>query len=148
MKTHYSIAEFYLLLKLGLFRGGNVGNWGYILNCNRSPIILRKSIDQYYKQLYAKKQLNTGLYLLDVYPSEKYGNNQGVYIVIISVCRTNLFNKEKIYILKLISPHNIADINILLNEEAIIKKRKSIFRKKPTRRIFDSRPLNSITRKY
>lgn len=147
MKDHYTIQEFYLMLKLGLFKSGKVGNWGYV-SINSNPLYLKKSIDKYQDQLYAKKQLGIGLYLLDLYLLERNNNNQGAYIMVVSVCRTTLNYKEKIYVLKLESIHNVADIKDAIVSGSLSRKRKSVFGRKSRKATFDASPLNSVRRKY
>lgn len=147
MKDHYTISEFYLMLKLGLFRNGKVGNWGY-LSVNRELLCLGKPPEEYRGQLYAKKQLGTGLYLLDLYLLEKGGNNRRVYMMVIAVCRTTLRHKEKIYVLKLTGIHNVAEIEEAVGSGSLSRKRKSVLRRKPGKAAFDSSPLNSVPRKH
>jgi hypothetical protein len=148
MKDHYTIQEFYLMLKLGLFRNGKVGNWGYISSGDINRCFLKRPLTEYQNRLYAKKQLGIGLYLLDLYLLEKADNNRGTYIMIISVCRTTLSHKEKIYILRLAGIHPVANTKEAIISGSLSRKRKSIFARKPGKATFDASPLNSVPRKY
>ncbi|MDR1501097.1 MAG: hypothetical protein LBT43_01405 [Prevotella sp.] len=147
MKDHYTIQEFYLMLKLGLFRNGKVGNWGYI-SINKEPFYQKKSLEEYQVRLYAKEQLGIGLYLLDLYLLEKGNNNQGTYIMVISVCRAILDYKEKTYVLKLVSSHRTTNIRDAIITGSLSRKRKSVFGRKSRKATFDASPLNSVPRKY
>lgn len=147
MKTHYTIPEFYLLLKLGIFRGGNVANWGYISEDKGVLPLLRKPVDSYRNDLY-KKQLNTGVYLLDIYLYNKNSIKQGEYILVISVCHMLIPNKEKIYVLKLTSQLDTHYLKAAVIGGVLSRKRTSVFRKKPGKATFDSKPFNSIERKH
>ncbi|MFV0332166.1 MAG: hypothetical protein ACK5KL_20440 [Dysgonomonas sp.] len=147
MKDHYTIPEFYMMLKLGLFRSGKIGNWGYV-SINKEPLYLKKTLCGYQNQPYAKKQLGIGLYLLDLYLLERNNNNQGTYMMVISVCRTSLDYKEKIYVLKLESIHNVADVKEAVLSGNLSRKRKSIFGRKSRKATFDASPINSVPRKY
>lgn len=149
MKNFYTTSDFYLMLKLGLFRGGEVEKWGDISVLNNNNILfLKKNIEEYKNQLFAKRQLTNGLYLLDFYLHQRYTNNQSDYIVIISVCKTTLCNKDKIYVLKLSNSQTVENtINIIKNGD-LPRKRRSLFRRKSNKRTFDSSPLNSIPRKH
>lgn len=147
MKNHYTISEFYLLLKLGIFRGGNVANWGYISHDKGVLPLLRKLPETYRDELY-KKQLGTGLYLLDIYLHNKYRSKLGEYILVISVSRMAIPGKEYTYILKLISEHDTHYLKTAVTKGILSRKRTSVFRKKPGRAIFDSKPFNSIERKH
>lgn len=147
MKTPYTISEFYLLLKLGIFREGNVANWGY-LSYNKIILpLLRKPVESYRNELY-KKQLGTGLYLLDIYLNNKNSSNLGEYILVISVSNMNIPSREKIYILKLTSQNDTQYLKTAITEGTLSRKRTSFFRKKLRRATFDSKPFNSIERKH
>ena len=143
MKDHYTIQEFYLLLKLGIFRNGKVGNWGYVSSGSINEFFLKKNQKEYRNQNYAKKQLGIGIYLLDLYQLEKQ-NNQGVFIMFIATCRTTLSQKEKIYRLRLTSVFLVNDVKLATEEGTLSRKRKSIFRKSPLRRRIDASPINSV----
>lgn len=134
MKDYYTISEFYLMLKLGFFKSGKVEDRGYFTSGEMNNIFLTKSLDQYQRQLYAKKQLAIGLYLLDFFLLKKE-SNFATYIFVISVCNTTLNNKEKIYVLKLSKASVDTDINTfidtLFSKQPIKKrKRRSLFRGK------------------
>ena len=147
MKDNYTISEFQLMLKLGLFKSGKVGNWGYVSIYN-NPLYLKKSLDEYWSQLYAKKQLGVGLYLQDLYLLQKDDNNRGIYIMVISVCRTSLNHKERVYALKLLSSHSIHDIKDAIMNSTLSKKQTLINQWQPNRRRIDTSPINSVSRKY
>jgi hypothetical protein len=146
MKDHYTIQEFYLMLKLGLFRSGKVGNWGYI-SINKEPLYLKKPLEEYQNRLYAKKQLGIGLYLLDFYLLEKGADNRGVHMMVVSVCRT-LSDKERIYVLKLAGTHDATYLKEAVTNGNLSRKRKSVFRREPKKSTFDASPLNSVPRKH
>lgn len=145
MKKQYTISEFYLLLKLGIFREGNVANWGYISTNKGMVPLLRKPPESYKNALY-RKQLNTGIYLLDIYLHNKNHSKQGEYIVVISVCHMTIPGKERMYVLRLTSRHDTHHLRKAVTEGVLSRKRTSIFRKKPGKATFDSSPLNSVVR--
>lgn len=145
MKGRYSISEFYLLLKLGIFRGGKVDGLGSVSCSDANTAFLRKPLAEYQRKVYFKKQLGTGLYLLDLYPLEKR-DNRGAHIMV--VCRTTLSYKEKIYVLKLTGTSNVSDIKATVENGTSARKRKPVFGRKKRKSTFDSSPLNSVRRKY
>lgn len=148
MKDDYTISELYLMLKLGLFKSGKITKRGYLSSGSINERFLLKPLSEYAEQLYAQKQLAIGLYLLDSFVLTKNNNNQVTYILVMCVCRTNLNNKEKIYVLRLSGIPSGTDIIALMSGEIVIRKRKSVFRKKPGKSFFDASPLNSVSRKH
>lgn len=141
MKDSYSIPEFYLLLKLGLFKGGKVGNWGHVSVCT-NPLYLRKPLEEYQKQFYAKTQLGVGLYLQDLYLLQ-----ENLYIMVVAVCRTSMKRKEKIYILKLYSNYPVEGMTKAIKESVLYKKPISIRTTKMQHRRVTGSPLNAFFRK-
>lgn len=157
----YSISDFYLLLKLGLFRSGNVSGWGYLSVNGIRSCFLRKPPEAYTDNYRAKKQLGIGIYLLDLYLWQKSINDRDTYILVISVNRNILSHNTKVYVLKLRSCNEItdtADIREAVEESAFSsfydsssssypdrrpRRRKSIFRKRPNKPGFDFSPLNA-----
>jgi hypothetical protein len=141
MKDDYTISEFHTLLKLNLFKSGKVWNWGYVSICD-NPLYLKKPLTEYQNQSYAKKQLGIGLYLLDLYLLQN-----DLYVMIITVCRTDINHKEKIYALKLSSTLPVDAIKNAIQES--VPYVSSFTRKKTTtHRRIDTSPINSYTRKY
>lgn len=147
MKNSYTISEFYLLLKLGIFTGGNVANWGYISPDKGIVPLLRKPPESYRDELY-KKQLGTGVYLLDFYLHSKKSSKLGEYILVISVYHMTVPGKKKIHILNLTSERDTQFLKQAIMEGILSRKRTSVFRKKPGKATFDSKPFNSEVRKH
>lgn len=170
MNNQYSISDFYLFLKLGLWKRGYVANWGAIssiLTCKRSGegefsylgnktltdkdniFFGKKPVSYYHNQLHAKHALGIGLYLLDFYLSDRQSyNNENTYILVICVCRSNLQNKEYIYYLQVTNSLDIVKFRIAIENRENSRKRTSVFRQKPSQRTFDSSPINSVRRKH
>ncbi len=147
MADHYTISDFYLLLKLGLFKGGKVGNWGYVSASNLNSYFLDRPISEYHNKPLIKKQLSIGLYLLNLYLLSQKGN-QRTYIMIMSVCRTTLEKEEKIYVLSLTSTYPVDEMQTAIIEGNLSKRRKSVFRRKARKATFEAAPINSVSRKY
>lgn len=148
VKDSYNIPELYRMLKLGLFKSGKITKRGYLSSGTINECFLRKPLNEYNEQIYAKKQLAIGLYLLDLFQLAIDKNNKATYILVICVCRTNLNYKEKIYVLRLSHIPLGTDIIALISGEIVIRKYKSVFRKKLGRSFFDASPLNSVSRKH
>lgn len=140
----YTITDFYIHLKLGLFRGGEVNGWGYIQSENGK--ILRRPIECYQKQN-PVMLLTNNTYLLDFYQDRKEQKN--TYIIVISVSDHFQRIENKIYPFKLRTDYefNTAE-ELALGVRNQPNKRKSIFKKKKRQSLFDASPLNSIYRKY
>lgn len=147
MKDSCSLTEFYLMLKLGFFKSSQVEDVGYLSSATIHESFLSKPLNEYKEQTFAKKQLAIGLYLLDSFLLTKYENNQGVYILVVCVCRTNLNNKDKIYALRLSQVPADSDIVALISGEVTQKKRTPYFRRKSRRSYLDSNPMNAIPRR-
>lgn len=151
MKSGCSITDFYLMLKLGIFDSARVENVGYFSRNEINNVFLKKPLSAYENQVYAKKQLSLGLFLLDCFLLT-IDNNKATYMLVVSVCRISLVNKERLYVLKL------SDISATANIESILsygggasssrRRRKSVFSKRSRNTLFDYTPLNSTPRKY
>jgi hypothetical protein len=146
IKSYYDIQEFYLMLKLGLFNGGRVGNWGYVSCGNINTCFLKKPLIEYQNQHFCRIQLAIGMYLSGMYLLEN--KNKTTYILIISVCRAILGDKEKIYVLKLVSTHAPADLKDAVITGSLSRKRQSVYRRALRKAAFDGSPLNSLQRKH
>jgi hypothetical protein len=122
-----------------------VANWGYISPDKGILPLLRKSAESYQNELY-KTQLNTGLFLLDIYLHSKKGSKLE-YIMVIGVSRMAMLSKERIYILKVTSEYETQYLKTAVTEGVRSRKRNSGSRKKMGR-TFDSKPFSSIERRY
>lgn len=142
MKTSYTISEFYLLLKLGIFKQGQVGNWGYITTAN--AVALRKPHGAYRNELF-KTPLDTNTYLLDFYPlNNNRASSYKDFILVIGI--RQLQKREYIYILKLTSANEAPYLKTAIENSDLAHKRKSMFRRKGRVSTFDASPLNTAPR--
>lgn len=144
------ISDFYLFLKLGLWKTGIVSGWGKIdlfPNSEADDYLLKKSREYYLDPLLPKRVLGTGICLLDFYLSDNTSGQSKTYIVVLSIAPSGLENKERLCFLKMTSHGNVsATTPEELQNESITYYRKKR-RTGGTRRI-DTSPLNSYQRKY
>lgn len=170
MNNRYTITDFYLFLKLGLWKTGSVANWGSISNVlvyrkvnnsgfvslgnksltqRDSPLVTKRPVSYYQNLLYPKKQLGIGIYLLDFYLLAKNNyNKESNYMMVISTCRSNLENKEYIYYLKVTNYLDILNFKAAIDNQETAQKRTSLFRRSISYRRPDTSPLHSVRRKY
>lgn len=159
----YTLSEFYLYLKLGIWQTGDVEGWGFVQRADiysdgltNKGFITLKQREEYKKDEIIKTELHAGLCLVDMYPldiqqTSKYNNKYKIYnyLVVISECRLKGTFEENIYYLKITNYKPMEQFRKIINDGA--QMRKSNWSPiKPKRRTsrFDSSPLNSVTRKH
>ncbi|WP_029906684.1 hypothetical protein [Prevotella sp. 10(H)] len=144
MNYMHTISDFYTLLKLGIFTGGEITGWGYI--SGDSGCILIKPGGQYQNQI-PMVRLYNNVYLLDFYLHSKATKN--IYMMVISV--SDHFQKAEncIYAFKLVTGYKFNTLSSFMSGmQEHARRRKSVFRKKANRAVFDASPLNAVTRKH
>jgi hypothetical protein len=109
-----NIQQFYLLLKLGIFKSGKVADWGYVSLDSRRRCFLRKSVAQYELRPLIKKQLDVGLYLLDLYLLEK-NDHRNTHIMVVSVHRAAAA-QTKVYVLRLTTLHKAEEVKAIVEK--------------------------------
>jgi len=159
----YTLSDFYLYLKLGIWHIGDVEGWGtvqkmdvYSNGLTNKGCFVIKQPQEYKKSEITKTELQTGLYLLDMYPldtgqTSKYNNKYKIYnyLVVISECRLKGTFEENIYYLKVTNYRSLEQFRKIINDGAQVR-RSNWSPIKPKRRVsrFDSSPLNSVSRKH
>lgn len=139
MKTTYTISEFYLLLKLGIYSKGNVANWGYISMADGAAL---KKTDEAYQNRLFKTQLDANTYILDFYPlNNNWSSSYNDFILVIGIHQLN--KKEKIHILKLTSANEGSYLKTAIEQSDLAYKRKSTLRKRSRVSTFDASPINA-----
>ncbi|MDU1906452.1 MAG: hypothetical protein E6772_16905 [Dysgonomonas sp.] len=142
----YTITDFCIFLKLGIFKRGEIEHWGNISLA--SEALLRKPLTEYNRRLYIS-QLNKGVCLLDFYLQYKISESKNIYILVLSVSDHLMRDRDHSYVFQLVTGNKIDDIKAFIaGVKEHTKKRKSIFRKKRKKSTFDFMPINAIPRKY
>ena len=100
MRWHYSLSDFYVLLKLGIFRGGNIKNLGRVRICNES-FCFRKELTNYEQKQLCYRQISLGIYLLDLFQISKEKNAEKVFIMRLFVFSGGMNNDSKEVLLKI-----------------------------------------------
>jgi len=166
MSNPYAISDFFVFLKLGIWKSGEVSDWGRVnsivrLNKNSATgytpskthltglekfPFLKKPVSHYWQQFFIKGNPSTGIYILDSYILSKKKDEQGVlrsYIVVVATARLGIKNKENIYLLKVENYLENINFGIIENGEIKKRRRKSYFRKKPTARRPYFKPIHA-----
>ena len=130
-----TIDEFYLCLKLDIWRCGQVSEWGKIEKLPAADVVVRKD---YLRHPLVKRHLSTGLYLLDLHlldRDEKTGER--VYLVVVAVCRNTLEHIRSLCYLK-------------VSNKMALKKFEEAVKQKVVPGLFstDRTSLNSVTNSY
>lgn len=155
----YTLTEFYRYLKLDIWRQGQVQGWGRIEKVRIPKEAAGEKIDFHAKSLKSyrssslvKKQLGLGLYLLDLIPVRKNeATGETVQLAVIAVCRHVLDKAEAVHCLKITGGAGFEEMkNALLSQQPVppVRRRKSIYRKKPSKVRYENVPVNAYTRKY
>lgn len=100
METKYSVSEFYMLLKLGIWKQGVVNFWGQaeILPSWNEFLLSKNLHDCYNERSPIKKHLGIGLYMLDLfYIGQDTLRNTNIYQMIVAVCRSDMRHMEALY---------------------------------------------------
>jgi len=152
----YTISDFYMYLKLGLWKSGEVTDWGWIekiisiqnnvytnTDTNYTSTVKKmenyylgkKSIEQYLKKTYFKKMLSNGVFLMDFYlQGTSKGNNDEkeskTYIIVISTNKFGLGNYKCTHILRVTNSLDNNDFRSMITTGKNNYRRKSIYRRK------------------
>lgn len=99
MQYIYSISEFNMLLKLGIWETGIVKFWGQVDTIGKENNFFHSvSANRYDTASLIRKHLDTGLYLLDLFFTGR-DTTQGVnsYRLVIAVCRNDMAHLETLH---------------------------------------------------
>jgi hypothetical protein len=146
MKDSYSIQNFYLLLKLGIFKSGKIADWGHISLDDSRHCLLKKSVAEYETRPLIKKQLDVGLYLLDLYLLEK-NDHRNTHIMVVSVYRAATA-QTKVYVLKLITIHKVEEIRTAIKESTTMPQKRTLYSITPKRLFADGGRMGKISQKH
>lgn len=122
METKYSVSEFYMLLKLGIWRRGTVNFWGQVeILPSWNDFLLSKNLhDCYNESSLIKKHLSVGLYMLDLfYIGQDTLRNQNIYQLIVAVCRSDMRHMEALYNIRVTNSLPASDLFENLNRTDI-----------------------------
>lgn len=166
----YTLQEFYLYLKLGIWVTGIVDGWGLVRQAIMYPdgmtdkgCFITKKPNEYKDELQQnRQQLSIGLQLLDMYPLEerqtnKYNNKYKIYthLAVVGDSRLRGAYEEQIYYLKITNndPITIFRTKIYDSKQMEISaskrnNRSTILRKERRVSRIDTSPLNSVSRKH
>lgn len=138
MQCKYSVSEFYMLLKLGIWKTGTVNFWGqadilpvwdtFLFSDNSNGLS-----NHYDASSLIKKHLDIGLYLLDLfYISKDATSGQNIYQLILAVCRNDMTHMEALYNIQISNNIPVDDFFQTLSKDDIIlnnflPKRKQVF---------------------
>lgn len=136
----YTLQEFYLHLKLDIWRWGQVAGWGLVEKVTIDKDSVDKKIDfhtrslkSYYSSSLIKKQLGLGIYLLDlILLKNDVERGEMVSLAIVAIGRNVIDKKETIHSLKITSTAGFKDIkNTILTGQPSqqVRRRKSSLRR-------------------
>lgn len=166
----YTLQEFYLYLKLGIWTSGTVDGWGFVQQVTVYPdgmsnkgCFVLKMPKAYKDELQqSRQQLSAGLQLLDLYSLEeqqtsKYNNKYKIYshLAVVGDCRLRGAYDEQIYYLKITNSDPITTFRTKIYDSKQVEisafkknNRSTILRKKRRVSRIDTSPINSVTRKH
>lgn len=98
-KDYFSVSNFFIWLKLGIFRGGKVSKLGLIAMDSMNECFLKKPLEYYEQPLQVKKHLGNGIYLLDIYQICKQMSWKE-YLLVVAMTQLNQ-SRKKMLALKL-----------------------------------------------
>lgn len=160
----YTLSDFYLYLKLGIWQTGMVEGWGLTRKVDVYPdgktnkgCFVIKQPDEYKQVGMTETKLRPGLnlldmHLLDIRQTDRYNNKYKIYnyLIVISECRLKGTFEENIYYLKVTNYQTLEQFRKIINSDERVIRRSNWSPIKPKHRVsrFDSSPLNSVRRKY
>lgn len=116
MQYLYSVSEFHILLKLGIWEGGSVDFWGQVdIIPDGSDYFFRVNRDSDLSTLYTsssliRMHLGLGVYLLDLfYIGRDTSSGINIYRLIVAVCRNDLTHQEALYQIRVSNPLPMRD---------------------------------------
>lgn len=140
MGKEYTLQEFYLRLKLDIWRWGQVAGWGLVEKVTIDKDSVDKKMDFHTRSLKSyrtssliKKQLGLGIYLLDlILLSHNAESGETVSLAIVAIGRNVMDKKETIHCLRVTSKIAFNDLKntILTGQPSLpVRKRRSSLRR-------------------
>lgn len=141
MTHEFPVRDFYLLLKLGIWKSGYVNNWGVVklLNVFDNIDDIYSNTDNliysdYWKQksFFEKrshKLICNNIYLINllkISESHIFNESEYQYLLYLKVNHAGIVYQEKIYCLKITSKDRDFDID----KDKMIRKRKKLYRRR------------------
>ncbi len=114
IKDYFSVSDFYIWLKLGIFRGGKVGRLGYLSDDSINECFLKKPLVYYEQPVKIKKYLGSGIYLLDIYQICKKISWKD-YLLVIAINQSSK-QQKKVLALKLRSELDEVEVLAVLSK--------------------------------
>lgn len=119
MSHSFSVGEFYMLLKLGIWRSGRVDFWGQsdVTPLADNVFFPNNSHSRYVTNPLIRKHLYPGIYLLDLfYMGRDVKRGMNTYRLIVAVCRNDLAHLEAVYQVQVSNPLPMKEFYVILNE--------------------------------
>ncbi len=140
MGKEYTLQEFYLRLKLDIWRWGQVAGWGLVEKVTIDKDSVDKKMDFHTRSLKSyrtssliKKQLGLGIYLLDlILLRHNAESGETVSLAIVAIGRNVMDKKETIHCLRVTSKIAFNDLkNTILTGQPSrpVRKRRSSLRR-------------------
>ncbi len=140
MGKEYTLQEFYLRLKLDIWRWGQVAGWGLVEKVTIDKDSVDKKMDFHTRSLKSyrtssliKKQLGLGIYLLDlILLRHNAESGETVSLAIVAIGRNVMDKKETIHCLRVTSKIAFNDLKntILTGQPSLpVRKRRSSLRR-------------------
>lgn len=140
MGKEYTLQEFYLRLKLDIWRWGQVAGWGLVKKVTIDKDSVDKKMDFHTRSLKSyrtssliKKQLGLGIYLLDlILLRHNAKSGETVSLAIVAIGRNVMDKKETIHCLIVTSKIAFNDLKntILTGQPSLpVRKRRSSLRR-------------------
>lgn len=134
MSYTYSVSEFYMLLKLGVWQSGTAQFWGEanVIPEGNSFFFPGDLAIRYTPSSLIRKHLDTGIYLLDVfYMGKEAAGDRRNYRLIVAVCRNDMTHLDALYHIQVCNTVPMRDfLAALSKDDAILGSRlrkKSLF---------------------
>lgn len=113
MRWHYTISDFFMLLKLGIFREANIKNLGRVRMYKNDPPFFRGKLD-WNSDLSEYKQIGLGIYILNLFQLSKERNTEKVFIMRLSIPVNASGISRKTLTLKIITKASASKIKRVL----------------------------------
>jgi hypothetical protein len=124
----YSLHEFYLCLKLGIWQSGQVAGWGqaetakvYSDLTTDKGFFVHKAMNTYIHSPLIKKTLSSGLFLLDLYCLNKNTDGKYVHIAVVAVCCATTDYIKSVECLRITNQLDTSKFLQLLQDPASVK---------------------------
>ena len=134
----YSVSDFLMLLKLGIWNRGYVKDWGLIESIKvnkdgdlKNDCFIKKQPEDYLKTgCYFSKQLGTGLYLHDMHMPYSFAQDYSricTHMMVISQCRLRGLFEEKIYYLKVTNRQSLSQFRQMVLDKFSPPERRKLW---------------------